>query len=318
MNGQVGTLTNSIKGPPVKSDWKCALELDSHRTVTNGGYELLLDSIRRGADLRVSTEFYFEEHLVPGGDGNPEHNGLMQEVIDFRETILIDDSYAAGITTLRQPIMPLHGFNGSAPMMAFFLYGMDGSQGCANLLLGKTLSEGGLELNGLTPIFESMSKMEFDIACDVHTSGPSRRFLYNMEVYRFFVRDEWQEVFAHDEHGNTTVGSFDALEHAQRSGQEFKVAIQGLCSDLGDGHNQEVFSLIGSGVVHTTMKMYGALTHPIVRIAPSIPLEYRSSNWDLSWVYLQTDGSANLRLLNPYTREFSDRRSRFACRWFAR
>ena len=40
----------------------------------------------------------------------------------------------------------------------------------------------------------------------------------------------------------------------------------------------------------------GALTHPIVRVAPAIPLRYRSRGWDLVWVHLRTDGAATVRM----------------------
>jgi hypothetical protein len=60
------------------------------------------------------------------------------------------------------------------------------------------------------------------------------------------------------------------------------------------------------------------LTHPLVRVAPAIPLEYRSYAWDVAWVFVRTDGQATMRVLDPYTRRFSDRPARFAMRWFAR
>jgi len=66
------------------------------------------------------------------------------------------------------------------------------------------------------------------------------------------------------------------------------------------------------------MRLYDALTHPLVRVAPAIPLEYHSNGWDVAWVFLRTDGQATVRRLDPYTRTFSDVLARFACRWFAR
>ncbi|MBI4025709.1 MAG: hypothetical protein HY360_12065, partial [Verrucomicrobia bacterium] len=51
---------------------------------------------------------------------------------------------------------------------------------------------------------------------------------------------------------------------------------------------------------------------------PAVPLRYASRNWDLSWVFLRTDGFAILRTLDPYTRTFRDHETRLACRWFAR
>ena len=48
---------------------------------------------------------------------------------------------------------------------------------------------------------------------------------------------------------------------------------------LGDGPGHEVFTLLGSGFFHTRMRLYDALTHPLVRVAPQIPLVYRSFYW---------------------------------------
>ncbi len=118
---------------------------------------------------------------------------------------------------------------------------------------------------------------------DVGTTGPSRNFVYDMERYRYFVRDEWDEVLAHDERGEVVRGSFDALEAAQVAGREIRVGIAGLASGLaagpagtGDPLRHEVFSNVGSGFLHTGPRLYAALTHPLVRVAPAVPLRYAS------------------------------------------
>jgi hypothetical protein len=64
--------------------------------------------------------------------------------------------------------------------------------------------------------------------------------------------------------------------------------------------------------------LYVTLTHPLVRVAGAIPLHYRSGNWDVAWVFLRTDGQAQVRRIDPYTRVWNDRPTRLACRWFAR
>ena len=299
------------------SAWTPALTLSSDRSVAGGSPDALAAAIGRGADLRVYTEFVFEEHIVPGGDGDPSHDGVVREVIDFRETILLGGSHVAGVTTLRQALFPPFGFNGD-PRMSFFLYQGDGRQACANLLFGDVPSHVRPGVRGDLPTPPDMPKMSPEVVYDIGTTGPSRNFVYDMEVYRYFVRDDWQELLAHDADGNVERGSIDAIEEAQIAGREIKVAIRGLAADLGAGPDHEVFTLVGSGFFHTRMRLYDTLTHPLVRVAPAIPLEYRSNGWDVTWVYLRTDGAATLRLLNPYTRQFTDRPARFACRWLAR
>ena len=300
--------------------WVCALELAPDRSTTSGSAAALAAAIDRAADLRVYTEFRYEEHIAPGGDGDPDHDGLYREVIDFRETILVDGRHTAGITTLRQPLQPPFGFNGTSARMSYFLYQGDGRQACANVILDDSVGPGavmpGVRVDLPTP--PDMPRMSPEIVYDVGTIGPSRNFIYDMEVYRFFVRDEWEELLACDAEGRPIRGSVDNIEAAQIAGRELKVGIRDLAADLGAGPSHEVFSLLGSGFFHTRMRLYNALTHPLVRVAPAVPLDYHSRGWDVAWVHLRTDGEAVLRVLDPYTRRFSDRPTRFAIRWFAR
>lgn len=305
-----------------RSGWSTVLELAPDRSVVAGSKAALADAVRRGADLRIYTEFLYEEHILPGG-GHPIWDGPIREVIDFRETLLIDDAYVAGITTLRQPLEPPHGFNGPDPKMSFFMYTMDGDQALANLVLGEA-PVSGVEpgRRSVEPTPADMPKMGDQEFFDVGTTGPSRNFVYDMEMYRYIVRDEWVEVLAHDADGRVTSGTFEALEAAQIEGREVKVGIRGLGDDLApagtDPLPHEVFTLVGSGFVHVRAGLYVTLTHPLVRVAPRIPVRYRSRSWDVAWVFLRTDGQARIRRIDPYSRHWDDRPARFACRWFVR
>jgi len=301
--------------------WTAALTLDPHRDVAAGSPAELAAAIGRGADLRIYTEFRYEEHIAPGGDGDPAHDGLIREVIDFRETLLLDGpdgGHVAAVTTLRQPLNPPWGFNGSEPKMSYFLYQGDGHQGCANLLLGDVPSDVRPGARQDVPTPADMPKMSPEVVWDLGTAGPSRNFIYDMEVYRYFVRDDWQELLAVDASGAVVRGSVDAIEDAQMHGRELKVGIRGLCAELGDGPDHEVFTLVGSGFFHTRMRVYDTLTHPLVRVAPSVPMVYRSGGWDVAWVHVRTDGEAIIRRLDPYSRRFEDRPGRFGLRFFAR
>jgi hypothetical protein len=302
------------------SPWQCALELRSDRTVASGSNAALCDAIRRGADLRVYTEWKYEEHIAPDmAKPDPRNNGLLQEIIDMRETMLVDDHYAAGITTLRQPILPIAGFNPNMHRRtSFFLYGMDGQQCCANLALDDSVATAQPGTHRVVPRPATMPKMSPMEENDVGTLAPSRNFIYDFEVYRYFVRDDWTPILSHDEQGRITSGSWDAFHQAHQNGREFKVGIRNLCVGLGSQMNDEVFTLLGSGWIHTAHKTYEVLTHPLVRVAPAIPMKYRSRGWDVNWIFLRTDGVAKLRSLDPYTRKFCDWQTRLACRWFVR
>ena len=311
-----------------ESAWVMILELAPNRSVAAGSKEALAAAIGRGADLRIYTEFLYEEHILPGGAADLSLNGPIREVIDFRETILVEERYVAAITTLRQPLEPPHGFNGRDPKMSFFMYTMDGDQALANLVLGEIPASAEPVAPGTRTVLPTpgdMPKMGVQEFFDLGTTGPSRNFVYDMEAYRFFVRDDWEEVLAHGADGTVTGGSFAALEAAQVAGREIKVGIR----DLGVDHEpagatrgvtmaSETFTLVGSGFVHVRAGLYVTLTHPLVRVAPGNPIRYGSGNWDVAWVFLRTDGQATVRRLDPYTRAWEDRSARFACRWFAR
>jgi hypothetical protein len=310
--------------------WTVALELRSDRSVASGSTAALVDALSRGADLRMYTEFIFEEHVEPGWAGDPGLRGPIREVIDFRQTIVLDGRHAAGMTTLRQPLHPPFGFNGTDPRMAYFFYTSDADQARANLLIAGREAQAarapGAPSPGtrtVNPPPADMPRMSPEEAFDLGTLGPSRNFVYEMDVYRFIVRDDWEELLAHEADGTVLRGSIDALEAAQVAGRELKVAIRGLASDLGASVglppvHHEIVTDLGSGFFHVGPRLYNALSHPIVRVAPAIPLRYRSRGWDLVWVHLRTDGRATVRRLDPWTRAWTDTPARFAARWFAR
>jgi hypothetical protein len=163
-----------------------------------------------------------------------------------------------------------------------------------------------------------MPKLRDTTAFDLGSHAPSRNFIYDMEVYRYFVRDEWEELYSVAADGRVERGSVDAIEEAHIAGRELKVGIRELCTDLGRGPGHEVFSLLGSGFFHTRMRVYDSLTHPLVRVAPAVPVEYHSHGWDVAWVHVRTDGECIVRRLDPYTRRFEDRPGRYGLRFFAR
>ena len=97
--------------PSGPAGWSLALELTPDRSVRAGSKAALAEAIDRAADLRVYTEFLFEEHIFPGGNGDPTQNGPIREVIDFRQTILVEGRHVGAVTTQRQPLEPPFGFN---------------------------------------------------------------------------------------------------------------------------------------------------------------------------------------------------------------
>jgi hypothetical protein len=292
------------------------LELSAERTRISGSTDALCDAIRRGADLRVYTEFLHNEHIDPTSDSDE----LVQEVSDFRVTFLLNDSWSAGIMNLRQPIELPAGF-GPRPSMSFFLYNQDGQQAIARP-----------HLDGLDPAkarrdapkvddHTPLAKMHHHGAFDMDTNSPSANFIYDFETYRFSVCNCWKELFSHDVDGQVRSGSLDDLTDAFAEGCEVKVGVRGLCDPLGEDSRKvdhEVFVHAGPAYYYTQSRQFMVGTQPVVRVRPSIPMLYASRGWDFGWLMLRTDGHAVYRRCDPYTLAFTDIESRHAIRWFVR
>jgi len=64
-------------------NWRCVYTLDQRRRPVSGSSKGLAEAIRYGADLRIYTEFFHDEHI---NTASTEHE-LIREVADFRVTI---------------------------------------------------------------------------------------------------------------------------------------------------------------------------------------------------------------------------------------
>ena len=299
-----------------KNNWRCALVLDRERRSASGSFEALAAAVRRGADLRINTEFRHNEHIDPKST-NPE---LIQEVADFPVTHLMEDRWVAGIMNLRQPIQLPDGF-GPRPSMSFFLYNQDGLQAIARPYLDGEAATGKMGPSPLDDHSDIPKYHQFD-GWDKGTNAPSSNFVYDFETYRFWVCDDWEEVFAHSADGKVRSGSIDALAEEFARGRDVKVGIGGLCADLAEDPKRaiqhEVFVQCSSCYYYTERKQFMAGSHPVVRVKPAIPLRYRSKGWDFGWLMLRSDGHVARWLLDPYTLKFNRSQGRHAIRWFVR
>ncbi len=288
------------------------MELDGNRSVASGSPEALQSAVRNGADLRIYTEFRHNEHVEPGSDNHE----IVREVSDFRVTYLVENRWVAGIMNLRMPITPPDGF-GSRPSMSLFMYNQDGRQAVARPYLDgapvhAAPGPSSLDDNNRMPRYHQID------AWDSGTNAPSSNFIYDFGVYRYFVRDDWREVFAHEDDGTAMTGSPEALFEAFSLGAETKVAIRGLCRDLDSGMDHEVFVQTGPGYYSTERKIFCAGTQPVIRVAPAIPMRYKSRGWDFGWLLARSDGTVFSWLCDPYSLKFNKSSERFAVRWFVR
>jgi hypothetical protein len=298
--------------------WNCVLELDSGREVTGGSPEGLCAAIGRGADLRIYTEFIHNQHIDPASTSDE----LIREVSEFRATYLVGATAAwcAGIMTLRQPIALPDAF-GPRASMSFFMYNQDGQQAIARPYL-----DGGPSNGVMGPAapedWSAYPKYHQQDGWDAGTNAPSSNFIYDFEVFRYYVCDDWQEVLAHDAEGCVQAGSVDLLADAFEAGAEVKVAIRNLCADLAAtparAIEHQVFIQVGPGYYYSDKKLFIGGTHPLVRVRPGVPLCYVSRGWDFGWLMPRTDGQTAMLLYDPYSLEARREIRQFAMRWFTR
>lgn len=304
--------------------WRQVLALDRERHVVSGPPDDLRRAIRAGADLRIYSEFYHDEHIEPGC-GNHE---LIQESMDMRATYLIDDRWVAGILTLRQPVTLPDRF-GDKPSLSLFLYNENGQQAIARPFLEGAPSRAAPGPSPPADHSQMPAYHELD-HWDDGTNAPSSNFIYDFETLRYFVREDWREVLHHRADGAVRSGSIDELADAFRRGAEFKVGIRGLCADLAAGDRtsttgssaaalpHEVFIQLGSCYYYTQQKLFIAGAHPVPRVRPDIPLRYTTRGWDYTWLLVRSDGHVALMIYDPYTLIPRRAFGQFELRWFCR
>jgi hypothetical protein len=300
-------------GGPETNRWTCVLTLDSRREPVSGSPEKLQAAIRRGADLRISTEFRHNEHI----DTTSASAELISEVADFRITYVLEDRWVAGIINLRQPIELPNGF-GPRPSMSFFLYNQNGQQAIARPYLDGAPITG---KPGISPPDDhsAMPRFHEQDNWDMGTNAPSKNFIYDFDLYRFLVSDTWTEKLSHTADGMVLSGSVEELAAEVSRGREVKVAVSGLCADMTDNAiSHEVFIHCGSCYYYNSQNLFMSASQPVVRVWPAIPLVYASQNWDFGWLMPRSDGLVARWLVDPYTLKFRKSEGRYAIRWFVR
>jgi len=207
--------------------------------------------------------------------------------------------------------------------MSFFMYNQNGQQAIARQFLdGKpAVGKRGPSKKSIMPDYHAPKYHEQD-SWDVGTNAPSSNFIYGFEVFRYFVRDEWREVFSNSSNGEVVSGSLGELAGEFNKGCEIKVAIRGLCDDLGDRSgpvmDHEVFVHCGPCYYNTERRVFSTGSQPVVRVDPAIPLWYKSANWNFGWLMPRSDGFVARWLCDPYILKFAKSEGRYAIRWLVR
>jgi hypothetical protein len=295
--------------------WKMTIQLDESRQLITGDPAELRAAIARGADLRIYSEFRHNEHI----DTASSDDQWIEETMDMRTTYLIDKRWCGGILTLRQPVELPVGF-GPRPSLSLFMYNEDGTQAVARPYLDGPPQPGQRGPSASVGYPDMPKYHELD-RFDDSTNGPSSNFNYDFATLKYYVRDDWHEVLAHTADGTVQSGSLAALHEAFVKGAEIKLGIADLCHDLSQDSAalpHEVFIQCGSCYYYTRSELLIAATHPLVRVAPAIPLRYASGNWDYTWLVARTDGHVAQLRYDPYTLLPNRTTTQHALRWFVR
>ena len=298
------------------SNWRCVLHLDAECKIVDGSEGALCEAIGRGADLRIRLASIHNEHIEPGSN----NSDLIRESLGCPVTYLIDNRWSAGIMSDRVPISPLKGF-GPQVSISLFMFNQNGRQAIARPHLDGPPPDAPDKIGPSPFDARPMAKYNQYDAWDGGTNAPSHNFMYEFEHYRFQVCDCWEQLLSHDAAGQVTSGSLDALTDAvYEHGCDVKVGIRGLCDDLAgqEALDHEVFVHLGSGYHYTQGGLFLGPSRMLVRVAPAVPLAYRSRGWDFGFVLPRTDGSVDLWLCDPYTLKFHRSRGHHAVRWFVR
>jgi hypothetical protein len=297
--------------------WQNVLTLDAARSVIDGSATELQAAIARGADLRIYSEFRHNEHI----DTTSSDGDLVQETMDMRTTYLVDGRWAAGIITLRQPVELPHGF-GPRPSLSLFLYNEDGRQAIARPHLDGAPVDDARGPSASVDHGKMPKYHEFE-RYDDGTNAPSSNFVYDFDVLRYFVRDDWRLVLQHNADGEIVFGSHADVADAFASGVEWKLGICGLCADLaGTGGTpplpHEVFVQAGSCYFYPKKQLLIAASHPLARVRPAIPLRYETGAWDYAWLVARTDGRVARLVYDPYTLRPTRAEGQYEMKWFCR
>ncbi len=299
----------------------CALELDMHRKIVDGSPEQLRSAIKNAANLKIYTEFKHNEHI----DTSSDNDEMIREVSDFPATYLIDDRWACGIMTLRQPVSLPDRF-GDRASMSFFMYNENGLQACARPFLDHSGyfecldTPPGPSFNSGPDEKPMIYMHEID---DIQDSENSqiRNFVYDFYSYKYIVQDDWTEVLSHDENGNVISGSAKALDEASSAGYEIKVGISGICDSLCNETSKtrhELFIETGPHYYYSETGFMVVETRPFVRVCPEIPMSYKKNNWDFGWAIARSDGHVAGLFYDPYTLKIRRTYTKHAMRWFVR
>jgi len=259
-----------------------------------GDVTAVAQALRRGADLRRFSTY------------SPQTIGLVEETMTLQTTWLFDNEHVGGLATLRQPVHCAVDFE-FKPSLAYWIFNVTAPSGMAIVPLD------GQPADAATGNWVRVVNHPFTKGADIEwLSGQ----------YRWWVRDDWREIYAHDEQGQTIQGSSQDIQRAANDGCALKVGIKDLWSYLmpagQEAPTHEVFLECSVQFAHIDKNFFGALTTPTFLVQPCKPLQFHGQAFAPGWLLVRTDGRICRQTLDPTTMQWQRSWTKHAIRWFAR
>jgi len=260
---------------------------------TDGDTAAVANAVRQGADLRRFSTY------------SPKLTGLVEETMTLQTTWVFDNEHVGGLATLRQPInCGLDFFNG--PCIAYYIFHVAAPTCMAFVPLD------GSPMDKATGNWVRVDNHSFD--------GDKAEWL--SERYHWWGRNEWEEICAHDEDGNPSLGSWEEVHRAANDGCTLKVGIRNLWNHFTTPGEtpleHEVFIECSVQFAHVDAHFFGALTVPTFLVRPCTPMKFSNEDFAPGWLLVRTDGRIQHQTLDPSTLKWERTWTRHAIRWFAR
>ena len=274
-----------------RAHWVCTTS--GEHKVEEGSVTAVADAVREGADLRR-----FSTYDLKGA-------GLVEETMTLQTTWVFDDQNVGGLQTLRHPVLSGLGIQ-MEPSMALWIFGVTAPQCSAFVPLH------GQPMPGATGEWVQVKNNSY--SKEVEKYVPNK--------YHWWARSNWEQVCAHDENGNPTMGSWEKLRKVANDGCTFKVGIKNLWSHLapadGEVPEHEVFMESTTDFTHVDEQYFAVLTQPTFLLQPCRPLKFVDENFAAGWLVVLSNGRVQRQTLNPSTMQWERTWDRHAVRWFAR
>jgi hypothetical protein len=274
---------------PSKANLLCVTDKDYFPI--SGSVASAASAVRLGCDLHR-----FSTYLLEG-------TGIVEETMKMQTTWLFDNDNVGGFQTLRHPVEGGLGVS-MRPCMALWIFSVANIQRCAFVPLdGKAMGE---------KTWAKINNEPYSLAKDEFV--PSR--------YIWKAINGWEQIYAHDKHGDPLVGNWNHLSEAVSDGCVIKVGIKNLWSvmtpSLKECEDHEVFIECTTNFAHRDEKFFSCLTLPTFMLQPVLPLLFKDGYFVYGWLVVRSDGKVQLQIFDASSMSWKTTWKRFAIRWFAK